>query len=325
MDEIIADYIYHLELGEVQEHKGLYVFPLYHRDNFENYITLTEALNADLLIITEVDNYGSVPELKVINLASVPVLLLDGEEVVGAKQNRVLNTTILLKEKSETIIPVSCTEQGRWSYNSLEFTESGNLASHRVRHRKSTSVNQSLKEKGSFHSNQRIVWEGIDEISEQSGVSSSTRAMRDVYQSRVGELEEYHRSFPVQDGQKGILVMYNGEVMGLDIISSSISYLHLHRKLLNSYALEAIISEGVSEEGFNGRKKAKSFLDEARLSMDEKHKSVGYGWDHRLEGPGVVGSSLTHQQQVIHTALFKDLQDENQEISSYRQRMSFRK
>jgi hypothetical protein len=322
LDEIIADYIYHMELGEIQEHKGMSVFPLYNGDDDTLYITLTEAMNAGLLKITELDNYGSVPELKVINQASVPVLLVDGEELAGAKQNRVLNTTILLKENSETVIPVSCTEQGRWSYNSLEFKESGNVASYRVRRSKSASVNKSLKNQGEFRSDQRMVWEGIDEVSRKSRVKSSTRAMQDVYQSREEDLEEYHRSFPLQDGQKGLLVMVNGEVMGLDILSSSIAYLTLHRKLLKSYALEAILMEG--EDGFNGRDKAKSFLDEARLSIDEKHKSVGYGWDHRLEGPGILGSSLTHQEQVIHTALFRDHPDDMLGMSSYQQRRSFR-
>jgi|GEM_PF-4898509 hypothetical protein len=97
--------------------------------------------------------------------------------------------------------------------------------------------------------------------------------------------------------------MFDGDVMGLDILSSSIAYLSLHSKLLKSYALEAILKKG--EDGFNGRDKVQTFLDEARLSMGEKHKSVGYGWDHRLEGPSVVGSSLTYQDQVIHTAFFK--------------------
>lgn len=324
MDELIADHIYHMELGEIQEHKGMSVFPLYNGGDDILYITLTEALDADLLKITELDNYGSVPELKVINQASVPVLLLDGEELAGAKQNRVLNTTILLKENSETIIPVSCTEQGRWSYNSLEFKESGNVASYRVRRSKSASVNQSLKNMGEFRSDQRVVWEGIDEVSRKSHVKSSTRAMQDVYQSREEDLEEYHRSFPVQDGQKGLLVMFNGEVMGLDMVSSSIAYLNLHRKLLKSYVLEVILMEGEVEDVFNGPDKAKSFLDRTLLSIDEKHKSVGYGWDHRLEGPGILGSSLTHQEQVIHTALFKDHHDDRHKISSFQQRRSFR-
>ncbi len=324
MEELIANYLYHMELGEIQEHKSMSVFPLYNKGDNVLYITLKEAMDADLLTITELDNYGSVPELKVINQANVPVLLLDGEELAGAKQNRVLNTTILIKEKSETIIPVSCTEQGRWSYNSLKFAESGNLASLRVRWNKSASVNQSLKKSGLFRSDQRKVWDGINEISQKSGVKSRTRAMQDVYQSLEEDLGEYYPSFPVQDGQKGILVMVKGEVMGLDIVSGSIAYLNLHRKLLKSYALEAILMEGEDEEGFNGLDKAKSFLDEASLSMDEKHKSVGYGWDHRLEGPGILGSSLTYQDQVIHTALFKYIPDDNQKMSINQQRRSFR-
>jgi len=58
------------------------------------YLTLKEALEKRLLVIKEVSAQASVPELKVINNADLPVLLLDGEELAGAKQNRVLNTTM---------------------------------------------------------------------------------------------------------------------------------------------------------------------------------------------------------------------------------------
>jgi len=43
-----------------------------------------------------------VPELLVINQGERAVLLVDGEELVGAKQNRVLNTSVLVRGKSET-------------------------------------------------------------------------------------------------------------------------------------------------------------------------------------------------------------------------------
>ena len=99
---------------------------------------MKEAIECSLLTVTEVSEGGHVPELKVINRGDKPVLLIDGEELVGAKQNRVLNTTILLKEKSETVIPVSCTEHGRWSYKSGHFEESAYMMSANLRNIKNS-------------------------------------------------------------------------------------------------------------------------------------------------------------------------------------------
>ena len=74
-----------------------------------------------MLEITEVDTDGSVPELRVGNKYAGMVLIMDGEELVGVKQNRIVNTTIVLPPKSTTVIPVSCAEQGRWSYDTKHF------------------------------------------------------------------------------------------------------------------------------------------------------------------------------------------------------------
>jgi hypothetical protein len=50
---------------------------------------------------------------------------------------------------------------------------------------------------------------------------------------------------------------------------------------------------------------------------------VGYGVDYRFEGNHSVGSSLVYKDQVIHAAFFsKD--DLDQDLSSYRQRRSYR-
>src|SRR5438876_245510 len=109
---LIDRYLSKIVLGEPQRFKNMTVVPLFHStDGGPDYLTLEEALSANVLTIGEISQAGSVPQLKVTNLADVPVLLLDGEELVGARQNRVLNTSILVKERSETVIPVSCTEQ----------------------------------------------------------------------------------------------------------------------------------------------------------------------------------------------------------------------
>ena len=126
MDSILKDYLLNIETVSPQEFKNMSVIGLKTPpQNDLEFLSLEDALKEDLITITEVDKSGTVPDLKAINRSDIPVLLLDGEELVGAKQNRVLNTSILLKENSEFVVPVSCTEEGRWSYKSAEFAEIG--------------------------------------------------------------------------------------------------------------------------------------------------------------------------------------------------------
>jgi len=185
MDNLINDFITGIDFGEVQVFKNLQIIPLLTKgEEGPVYLTLKEALEKRLLVITEVSAQASVPELKVLNNADLPVFLLDGEELAGAKQNRVLNTSILVKEKSELIIPVSCTEQGRWSYQSAEFYNSENIMSRNLRSKKAANVSSSLKESGSYRSDQGAVWENIEEMSASAGVHSSTGAMKDVFEGK---------------------------------------------------------------------------------------------------------------------------------------------
>jgi hypothetical protein len=82
-----------LALSDAQAKPGLVEGP--------NYVTLDEALHAKTCEITEVSDHGSVPELRVVNRGLDPVLIVDGEELVGAKQNRVVNLTILVAAQSQ--------------------------------------------------------------------------------------------------------------------------------------------------------------------------------------------------------------------------------
>ena len=134
MEGHVKDFIMNIESGEMQVHKNLAIVPLYMNGNGGTaYITLKEALEKGTLTVTEVTEGGTVPELKVINKADIAVLLLDGEELAGAKQNRVLNTTVLIAAHSETVIPVSCTEHGRWSYTSSEFRDSDVIMAYNIK------------------------------------------------------------------------------------------------------------------------------------------------------------------------------------------------
>ena len=129
-----------IQLGEPVEHRGIVVAPLFPRsDPRAEYVTLDEALPLGFAV-TEVDAAGSVPELAVDNPLDSHVLLYDGEELVGAKQNRILNVSVLVGARSKTRIPVSCVEQGRWSSRSARFGAASHTAYPELRRRKAHTL-----------------------------------------------------------------------------------------------------------------------------------------------------------------------------------------
>ncbi len=325
MDKDIKKYLTSLDFGKLQHFKNMAVLPLMTAlDDSPKYLILKQALDQHVLVIGEVSQEGRVPELKVTNKSDTPILLLDGEELAGAKQNRVLNTTILLKENSETIIPVSCTEQRRWSYKSQEFSDSGTVMIPKIRKMKSQTVSDSLQESSEYRSDQGTVWTSIDEMSEQTGVHSRTAAMKDVYEAKEKELDEFLKTFTCLPQQNGLLTFIDEEIVGFDFLSLETAYSLLHPKLVKSYAMEALMQKAPKNEK-PGADKAKEFLKEVSRCKEKKYKSVGKGDDHRFEGKQLVGSALKFQKKVIHMAFFSITESEKAgKIAGFKRRREFR-
>ena len=111
--ELLGQSFTNIKAGSFQGYLNLVVAPLLaKKEKGLEYLTMTEALEGDLLEVTEISEGGSVPNLRVSNKSVTDnILLLDGEELQGAKQNRALNTTILAGASTEIVVPVSCTER----------------------------------------------------------------------------------------------------------------------------------------------------------------------------------------------------------------------
>ncbi len=265
-----------LQVGERQAHGPLAVFPLRLAETEgPGYITLREAIARSSAVVTEVSEGGSVPELRVLNTGDARILVLDGEELRGAKQNRILNTSILIGAHSSLLVPVSCTEQGRWSYASREFDESEVVADRQVRYAMKDSISVSLASGGGHRSDQGRVWREVGELHQRHGTASPTAAMRDAYQSRKPDLDAVLAAFPLQEGQQGMLVLHGARAVGLDLVSRAPQYAELHDKLLRSYAFEALVRDG--EPG--DRAVADAFLERiagpARASLQEPRPRLG--------------------------------------------------
>ncbi len=317
MDKSVESYLLEMELGAARSFENMTVFGLLRPKNGgPDYITLKDAIAAGVFAVTEVSEGGSVPELMVENKGDAAVLLIDGEELRGAKQNRILNTTILVAPKSRTKVPVSCVEHGRWSYQSRMFQESGNMMPREMRRGNVEKVSMSLVADGSFRSDQREVWDHVAKLACDLEVPSRTGAMRDVFEAKGADLDGYLKSFEPVPGQKGILAFIDGRPAGMDFVSSEAAFGTLFPKLVKSYAMDAM---QLAERRRKGRGPAvdagkalakpteigaREFLKRAGAAEEKKYESVGLGWAYRYAGPGIVGSALAFNDKVVHMAFF---------------------
>ncbi len=129
------------------------------------------------------------------------ILILDGEELVGAKQNRIVNTTILIQDNATIVVPVSCVEHGRWSYDSPIFHSQKRMMSSNLRAMKSEQVNYSIRSSGEYRTDQGAIWDGIAEKSARMGAPSPTGAMAAMYDKERPTIDEYVKPFNLIDSQ----------------------------------------------------------------------------------------------------------------------------
>ena len=82
MEAGIKEFLSQIKIGAKQTHKNMTLYCLLSaHEALVDFLTLDEALDREALVITEVNEGGSVPELKVTNRSDQKVLLLDGEEL----------------------------------------------------------------------------------------------------------------------------------------------------------------------------------------------------------------------------------------------------
>jgi hypothetical protein len=267
-----------IQLGEPIEHGGVVIAPLFPRRQPQaDYLTLTEAIPLGFHV-TEVDADGSVPELLVSNPLEANVLLYDGEELIGAKQNRILNVTVLVPAHSETWIPVSCVEAGRWSARSSFFTAARHTSHPQLRRRKAESLSAQPLALGLAQSE---VWAEIDEKARRLDTASPTRAQADTFTQREGQLEKLRAAFPLAPGQCGAVLALGEEFICLDYLSRPPAFAQLYAKLLDGYLLDAL-------EQLDGRpiepERIERFLNALAAAPRSHRRSAGLGEDLRLRG-----------------------------------------
>jgi predicted small secreted protein len=301
----LKDDFQRVETGAPAHFRNLTLLPLLRR-NVESgdpgYLVLDEAIEQGYATLRELDR-GSVSEIELVNRAERPVLLVDGQELVGAKQNRVLNLTILAPAKSKLRIPVSCVEAGRWTGSSPYFKPAERVMYPAVRAVRAEHVTRSMRETGSRRSDQHAVWGHIALRMAHMQVHSDTEAMAEIFESHSVSIEEYVRAFQWQDGQAGIVFAIDSHPLGLDLFDHPLTLRKLFPALLRSYALDALncgreTCEPASPETMS------DLLAKTAAAPTFCDTAVGLGKDVRLFGPAIRGAALWAEERYIHVCSF---------------------
>src|SRR5208337_1956302 len=132
-----------------------------------------------------------VPFLLLKNTGDRPIIVLDGEEVVGGKQNRIINTTLVVLARTSVKIPVSCVQAGRWRHERADFESEGSVFRARSRAAQVATVTANVRDSGSFRSDQGAVWNEVSASLEELGVQSETSDFREVRERVANRLEEF--------------------------------------------------------------------------------------------------------------------------------------
>src|SRR4051794_33882071 len=263
------------QLGNPVEHRGIVITPLFpRRDPVAEYVTLDEALPLGFRV-REVSDAGLVPELFVENPLAQDVLLYDGEELVGAKQNRILNVSVLVAAGTKLPIPVSCVEEGRWHAQSAAFRAAPHAAHPRLRRRKAEALQAEPLARGAA---QADVWDEVALTADRLAVASPTRANADAFRAHRPSLAQLEQAFPLAPGQCGALLGL-GDNLCLDAVSRPDAFARLWPKLRAGYLLDALdrLDQPAAAAAVSG-----DFIAAFSTARVNRRPSAGRGDDVRL-------------------------------------------
>jgi len=291
-----------LHIGQPQNFRGLTIFPIFRTQTVPihgpGYVLLDDAIANGTARVTELHESGSVPELRFENLGSLPVLLLDGQELIGAKQNRVLNLTILAPAKSTIVIPVSCVEAGRWQMASSEFKPADHVMYSRVRAARAAQVTDCMRSVGLRRSDQSAVWADIKAKASRLDASSPTSAMSAIYDRNAITVEEYTRAFTCHPGQCAVAFLLATGGAGLDVFDHPDTMGHFFSKLVRSYALDSGTATSQNMSTISDQ------LARVASAQSFTEPAIGLGKDVRLTSEGIAGAALWAENRYVHLCAF---------------------
>lgn len=305
--QTLIDLVTTLEIGQAAVAGNLALLPLIDgrrpAADPPRYFLYQQAQDAGVISIEEVSEAGSVGMLRVANRADRPVLLVEGEVLLGMKQTRVLNLTILVPAASVLNVPVSCVESGRWHSVSEEATGKAavNLAPS-VRAAKTVTVARSMRSAHSFASDQNAVWVGVDRILDGHGADAPSRSYADLARNSR-PLTNLAATVEPAPGQVGVIACVAGRVACADMFEAPEVLASTWTGLVASYQAEAAMSD-TKPLGARADAAARRWFRSIALGSPSVGPELGVGSHLTVVAPDLEAAALVHESRVVHLSAF---------------------
>ena len=300
----LHDHLGALSMRTPDVHGPLAVFPLFGPPPRLEYVSFAQGRAAGVTI-KELDGGASVNDLLVVNPTSTAVLLYEGEEVLGAQQNRMFDVSVLVGAGSRLHVPVSCVEAGRWdgSRHGEAFDAAPQAAYPSLRRMKNTASRANVAAGMAPRADQGAVWNEVARKSARMAVASPTSAMRDIYDDRRERLDEFVGTISLHDGQTGALVLVGGRPLVIDHVSRPDVFAALHGPLVQGYALDALEAFGRADPS---EAVADGFLSCVLAARVSEHDGIGLGRDLRFADGAVAGAGLLASDELVQFTAFPE-------------------
>lgn len=303
-----------LVVGEPVTGNGFEVYPVFSREPVLEYLTLTRARPAGVTV-RELAGSGSVRDLVVENPTDRPVLLFEGEEVLGAQQNRTFDSSVLVPARSELTVHVSCVEAGRWEggRNAEPLHPAEQTAYPEMRREKARQATRAREAGMEARADQHVVWSLVADRSDELASHSATSSINDVFESRRSELRSMASGVPLQEGQVGAIVRIGAQIRAFDLVSRPEAFADLHGPLVQGYCLDALAETTRRAETENPREEPEAadritdvdtFVERVLGTTVHQHEGLGLGRDFRFESEALVGTGLTEGEELIQLSVF---------------------
>jgi len=295
------------------EYENLQLFPIIGKAglNERDYITLSEAMKNNMVKLNET---GSVNELSIDNMSSAYVFIQAGDIVKGGKQDRTLQTDLILPPKAMGVALNSfCVEQGRWRQREGEKVGYFSVSERNL-------ASRDLKFASKKNGNQSQVWSKVKEqqsklnenVSEKydSDINVANEISETSYQLTLenDKLEEYKIEYKTKlidilktDGIVGIAYAVNGEVYGLDAFNNDKLFMDLSDKMIDAFIIEAISNKDDTLEFKNVTVEEVTFLlatHKNNKPTNENNQNLNEVTDYAFQEFGPVNRYMTTDTEL---------------------------